>query len=192
VGDASGKGMPAALLMAVSLASFQSAIDLGLEPAELLAHLDEVIMPYTRTGRQNCVFCYVEVLLSGGGTSDTAMLRAANAGCVPPLIRRQNGAIEWVEVGGMPLGVGLGAEDGYPEATISLRPGDLVILTSDGVIEAMSASKEMFGFERLEEAVATGPTTSAEAMSGHLRAAVASFTGNAEPHDDLTIVVGQV
>jgi serine phosphatase RsbU (regulator of sigma subunit) len=192
VGDASGKGMPAALLMAVSLASFQSALDQSWQPAKLLAHLDQTIQPYTRTSFQNCAFCYVEITPPAAGDNRAWNLSVANAGCVPPLVRRTGGAVEWIEVGGTPLGIGLGAQDGYTEAGFALQPGDLVILTSDGVIEAMSAAQEMFGFERLEQAVAGGPDSNAEAIVNHLRTSVDSFIGEAEPHDDLTIVVIQV
>jgi sigma-B regulation protein RsbU (phosphoserine phosphatase) len=86
----------------------------------------------------------------------------------------------------------LSGEVGYQEVEVSLAPGDLIILTSDGVIEANDATGEMFSFDRLEQAVATGPTASAEAMLEHLKAAVAAFVGRTEPHDDLTIVVVQV
>jgi sigma-B regulation protein RsbU (phosphoserine phosphatase) len=68
----------------------------------------------------------------------------------------------------------------------------LVILTSDGVVEATNGAGELFGFERLEQAVAAGPTTSAEAMLTHLQAEVATFVGDTEPYDDLTIVVVQI
>ena len=88
--------------------------------------------------------------------------------------------------------MGLGARYGYQEVSLSLSKGDLVILTSDGVVEAMTAAEEMFGFERLEQAVASGSQTSAEAMLAHLRAAVEAFAGDTEPYDDLTIVVVQV
>ena len=69
---------------------------------------------------------------------------------------------------------------------------DPIILTSDGVVEANNAAREMFGFERLEQAVAVGPSTSAEAMLAHLQAEMAAFVGDKEPHDDLTIVVMQI
>jgi serine phosphatase RsbU (regulator of sigma subunit) len=182
--------MPAALLMAVSLASFQSALDEALPPAELLAYLDEAIMPYTRTGNQNCSFCYLEISSFQNGKE--WQMRVANAGCIPPFIRRTDGKVEWIDIGGTPLGIGLGAEDGYQEVSLSLQPGDLVVLTSDGVVEAMTTGQEMFGFERLQQAVASGPTSSAEAMVTHLRQMVETFTAGAEPHDDLTIVVFQI
>ena len=96
------------------------------------------------------------------------------------------------QVGGVPLGVGLGATSGYQEVTLSLSKGDLVILASDGVIEANNASGEMFSFDRLEQAVRSGPQTSAAAMSGHLKQTGMALVGETEPHDDMTLVVVQI
>ncbi len=194
VGDVSGKGMPAALLMAASLTALQSIISRAADPSDLLCELDLALEPYTKTTLQNCALCYAEITPPAHRPrkDKAGLLRVANAGCVTPLICRTDGTVEWVEVGGLPLGVGMGARSGYTEATFSLYPGDLVIFTSDGVIEAMNAAGELFSFERLEQAVATGPQTSAAAMLAHLRAEVAAFTGEIEPHDDLTIVVVQV
>ena len=121
-----------------------------------------------------------------------AILKAANAGCISPIIRRQNNSVEWVEARGMPLGAGLGGILGYDEITVSLETGDLVILTSDGVVEAQNGSKEMFGFDRLEAAVAQGPQTNAQAMLTYLIDTINQFVGDTEPHDDLTIVVVQI
>lgn len=190
VGDISGKGMPAALLMAVSLASLQTVVSQSFSPAELLAHLDRVLTSYTQTTRQNCALCYVELTPSLKG--EDRILRVANAGGIAPLIRRIDGPVEWMEVGGLPLGVGLGAEGGYQEAATTLKRDDLVILTSDGVIEAKNGAGEMFGFERLEQAVAAGPTTSAEAMLDYLKNRLMNFAGDTAPHDDMTMVVVQI
>jgi serine phosphatase RsbU (regulator of sigma subunit) len=191
VGDVSGKGMPAALLMAVSMASFQAIIGQGLAPKDLLTHLDGAIALYTRTTGQNCALVYMEItppLLN----NQEGVMRVANAGCMMPIIRRVDGSVSWIEVYGTPLGMELSAEVGYQEVEIALASGDLIILTSDGVVEANNELGEMFGFDRFEEAVATGPNTGAEAMLEHLKAAVAAFVGKTEPHDDLTIVVVQV
>ena len=92
----------------------------------------------------------------------------------------------------MPLGVGLGDRLAYAEANFSLKAGDLVIFTSDGLIEAVNAAGDLFSFERLEQAVATGPKLSAAAMLAHLWVEVTAFAGNTELRDDLTIVVVQV
>lgn len=190
VGDVSGKGMPAALLMAISLASFQSVIGQGFIPGELLAHLDRAIMPYTKTTRQNCALVYVDITMPA--SNQKGILRVVNAGCITPIIRRVDDTVEWVDVGGMPLGIGLGAQSGYQEVTLDVSKGDLIILISDGVVEAKNSTNEMFGFERLEEAVKAGPQDDASTMLGYLQAKVIAFMDNAELHDDLTIVVAQV
>jgi serine phosphatase RsbU (regulator of sigma subunit) len=188
VGDVSGKGMPAALLMAVSVASFRAVVGQGLTPSDLLAHLDQTIAPYTATTGQNCALVYVEIRLEAG----RQRLCVANAGCMAPLVRRTDHSVLWSEAYGTPLGTRLSSEFGYQEFKLSLSPGDLVILTSDGVVEAINSRHEMFGFERLEQAVTTGPTASAAAMLDHLRSQVDAFIDGAEPNDDLTIVVVQV
>ncbi len=86
----------------------------------------------------------------------------------------------------------MGADIGYQETTLNLSKGDLIILTSDGVVEANNAANDMLGFDRLAEIIRSGPTSSAEAMLEHLKRGVFAFTGDAEPHDDLTIVVVQL
>ncbi|MCB0153923.1 MAG: SpoIIE family protein phosphatase [Anaerolineae bacterium] len=187
VGDISGKGMPAALLMATSLASFQSIIGQGLPPGQLLTHLDQAIEHYTGAMGQNCALIYVEIVPPTGSVA--GLMRVANAGCMIPLLRRANGLIEWVDAYGIPLGMGFGSELGYPTFEVELARGDLVILTSDGVVEANNARHELFGFERLEQAVTSGPTINSQAMLDHLQTIVADFVGDIEPHDDATIVV---
>lgn len=190
LGDVSGKGMPAALLMAVSRASLQSVITQPSRPSRLLVQLDQALVPYTRTTRQNCALCYVEI--TPPAQNRAGLMRVANAGCITPFIRHAQGGVTWAEVGGLPLGFGLGSEYGYKEISLRLTPGDLIVLTSDGVVEAKNEIGELFGFERLEQAVAAGPAGSAEAMLIHLQAAVATFVGDTEPHDDLTMVVLQI
>jgi serine phosphatase RsbU (regulator of sigma subunit) len=86
----------------------------------------------------------------------------------------------------------LGAQAGYQEIRHVLAKGDMIILTSDGLVEANSTTPEMFGFERLEQAILTGPTASAQAMLDHLTAELAAYVGEAEPHDDITLVVAQL
>ena len=190
IGDATGKGLPAALLMAVSLASLQAMIDQSLPPGQLLAHLDQAIARYTEAARQNCALVYIEIDV--GSPEYAPRLRGSNAGGISPLIRRKDGSVQWLEMGGLPLGAGLEETAGYPEMSVNLAPGELVILTSDGVVEAMDNAGQMFGFKRLEQAVACGPTTSAEAMLSHIQSEMAAFVGDIEPHDDLTIVVVRV
>jgi PAS domain S-box-containing protein len=189
IGDVTGKGTPAALLMSVSLASLETVMNQDLPPSELMAQLDAVIARYTGTTKQNCALCYAKISKQADGQIS---LTVANAGCIPPIIQRVDGTTEWLDVGGMPLGVGLGSLMGYQEVHITLSKGDLIILSSDGVVEANNAANTMFGFDKFEEAVSKGPVSSAEAMLKHLNAEVAAFVQGVEPHDDLTLMVVQV
>lgn len=183
VGDVSDKGMSAALLMAISLAYFDADLTYTLSPSDLLAYLDRALMRYTAATRQNCALCYVE--LDGG------CLSSVNAGGIPPFIRRADGRVEHLDVNGMPLGLGIGATQGYAPISVPLAPGDLVILTSDGVVEANASHADLFGFERLERAIAAGPAGAPQAMLDYLMAEITAFVGDAGPHDDITIVVCQ-
>jgi serine phosphatase RsbU (regulator of sigma subunit) len=186
VGDVSGKGMPAALLMAASVASFRSLVVQRLAPATFLAQMDTALASYIGSTRQNCALVYLYITAY---PAQVFTVQVSNAGCVTPIIRHANGRVVWVDVGGFPLGVGLGASIGYQEATLTLDPGDMIILTSDGVLEARNAQGDMFGFERLEQAVRQAPATTTSAMMHYLRATVEAFVGEQEAHDDVTIVV---
>ena len=190
IGDVSGKGMPAALLMAVSLASFQENLGRRLEPAVLFKHLDQTIMPYTQTTIQNCALLYLEINVPRD--SRPGIARIVNAGCITPIVRRMDGTVEWIDVRGMPLGSGWGLSLGYEETTVTLQQGDMIILTSDGVIEARNTENELLGFDRFEEIVLAGPHTSATDMMTHLQSEMATFVGTAELYDDLTMVVVRV
>jgi len=184
VGDVSGKGVSAALLMAATLSSFDLVLSQQhFKPSDFLIKLDDVLTHYTQLHRQNCALCYVEFY--------NGMLHIANAGGIPPYIRRTQGGVEWPEVGGFALGQGLG-KDGYQEISIPLYVGDLVILTSDGLVEAMNETGEMFGFERVEQMIANGPVINAQSMLKHLLAEISAFTNQCDPHDDMTIVIFQV
>lgn len=189
VGDVSGKGVSAALLMATSLSQFDASLSQKLTATQRLVYLDEALLPYTKPRRQNCALCYIELV---GINTVRPVLKAINAGCIPPYLKHADGSVEWASIGGFALGQGLGAMMGYKEISRVLAKGDMVILTSDGLVEATNAASEMFGFERLEQTIMNGPTSSAEAMLHHLKAEIAAYVGEAEPHDDITIVVVQV
>jgi sigma-B regulation protein RsbU (phosphoserine phosphatase) len=125
-------------------------------------------------------------------TQGLITLHLSNAGGIAPYLKSSQGSLEQLEVGGFALGQGLGAETGYQEVSRLLSSGDLIILTSDGLIEAKNTTDEMFGFERFEEAINQGPMINAAAMVHHLQAAVMEFTQGTEPHDDITLLVIRV
>ena len=189
VGDVSGKGVSAALLMATTLSRFDAIADRPFGPAERLAHLDREIMPFTKPRRQNCALCYVEIV---GVNTVRPLLRTANAGCIPPFVKRADGSVEWIVTEGPPLGHGLGAKHGYREVVEKVAKDDLVVLTSDGVVEAQDESGELYGFDRLQSAIASGPAGCAESLLEHLREDVSDFVGGADQQDDMTILVARI
>jgi sigma-B regulation protein RsbU (phosphoserine phosphatase) len=79
----------------------------------------------------------------------------------------------------------------YREVEEHLAFGDMLILSSDGIVEAMNDQGEMYGFERFEAAIACGPSDSAQTLLTHLFADVATFVGEAEMHDDMAMVVAR-
>jgi serine phosphatase RsbU (regulator of sigma subunit)/DNA-binding response OmpR family regulator len=183
LGDVSGKGMPAALLMAVSLAALQISVKDSTTPADLLGSLDTTIMRYTLTSQQNCALMYLEIDLG------TQRVSVANAGGISPLIKDANGSLAWIDVGGLPLGVGMGATAGYQQQQVQLGTGDMLILVSDGVVEARNPQAELLGFERFEQLVAAAPHTNATAMLDYLTSNVMDYVGETELYDDMTMIV---
>ncbi len=184
VGDVSGKGVSAALLMASSLSLVNSHLERHLAPAELVAELDRSLQPYMQPRGQNCALCYLEF--------DGYRCVIVNAGGIPPYIRHQNGTIDWPDVRGFALGHGLGADSGYRSMEITVEPGDMLVIISDGVVEAMDTEGHMFGFDRLERCIQAGPGDNAQAMLDHLRDELERFVGHTEAHDDLTLLVARI
>jgi len=193
VGDVSGKGTSAALLMAACLSQFDASLSKDMTPEERLIYLDKAIFPYTNTGHQNCAMCYMEIDMADfHDASCQAALRVVNAGCIPPYIKRHDGSVEWIEIGGIPLGVGISHETGYYEYSTKLAKGDVLVLMSDGIVEAMNISKIMFGFNRLMKTIESAPHTRAIDLLEHVKQEIMTFIGDAEPHDDMTIMVVQI
>ena len=102
VGDVSGKGMQAALMMALSVGLLTTKLHKEMLPADLLSALNTELQPHTSRNWMNTAFSYVMLKPS---TQHKWNLCVANAGMVAPLIRRQNGQVEWLNVSGLPLGM---------------------------------------------------------------------------------------
>jgi serine phosphatase RsbU (regulator of sigma subunit) len=117
----------------------------------------------------------------------TKQIHYTNAGQPYPIIKR-NGEVTGVELGGLPLG--LLADATYDEETISLHPGDYVIFYTDGLNEAMNESEEVYGYDRLRDAISNAmPNLTPEEMIQHILRDVHVFVGDAEQYDDITVVV---
>jgi serine phosphatase RsbU (regulator of sigma subunit) len=181
LGDVAGKGMPAALLMSACATALAGTIPVGLAPSLTLSQIHQMLQPSVGRG-QNAAVCLVYL--------DGPRVRIANAGAVAPLVRG-SGGVRLINIGGLPLGTPLSAAMPYREVEEHLAPGDVLILSSDGIVEAMNDQGEMYGFERFEAAIACGPIDSAQALLAHLFADVAAFVGEAEMHDDMAMVVAR-
>ena len=146
VGDATGKGVPAALVMSTTCGMLQlaaRALD-SPSPGEVLAQVNETLL--ARIPSNMFVTCFYAVLDPEDGT-----LRYANAGHDPPYMRRSNDDADELRARGMPLGLMAGME--YEEQGTSLNEGESVLFYSDGLVEAHDPEGEMFGFPRLRALV---------------------------------------
>ncbi|MEM6797140.1 MAG: PP2C family protein-serine/threonine phosphatase, partial [Acidobacteriota bacterium] len=178
-GDASGHGMAAGLLMAIANATLAAAIDADPHPS---AVLDAVHRTLARTGgRRAFMTLFYGVLDPSSGRLDYA-----NAGHPFPIVRRAGGEIEELGSGALPLGV-RAENSAYRTQTAELRPGDLLVLYSDGIPEAVSPAGEDFGFDRLHRLVLQGG--SADSIHDRILGEVKAHLEDLDLQDDVTLVV---
>ena len=142
IGDVTGKGVPAALFMAVSRTLLRATAARGSSPAECLASVNDTLCAEDVGGM--FVTCFYGVL-----DTRTGRIELCNAGHNPPYLLRGNGSVEPTpQVGGFMLG--MFADATYQATTVDLAPGDSLVLYTDGVTEAVNAAEEPYDEERLE------------------------------------------
>ena len=182
IADVSGKGIAAALLMAFVRPVIRSALDRSGDPVAALERTNQILVEERRTGLFVTVLCGVLEL-------DTGVFTFANAGHEPPLLASPGDAGPvWVEGGG-PL-VGLFDRLGLEEQRLEIRPGERLVLFTDGITDAASPSGERFGFERLRQTVADSCLTGGAADTCRaVIQGVLAFQGDALPADDLAFLV---
>src|SRR5919107_1113262 len=180
VGDATGKGVPAALVMSTTCGMLQAvsqAFD-SSSPGEVLERVNETLV--ARIPSNMFVTCFYAILDPESGS-----LSYANAGHDLPYLRRHGGECEELRARGMPLGIMPGM--GYEEKEIVLEEGEAALLYSDGLVEAHDPEGEMFGFPRLQELVAEHGEEGR--LEGFLLEELYSFVGEGwEQDDDITLL----
>jgi serine phosphatase RsbU (regulator of sigma subunit)/predicted ester cyclase len=180
VGDATGKGVPAALVMATTCGMLQlaaQALD-SSSPGEVLEQVNEALS--ARIPPSTFVTCFYCILEPESGS-----LRYANAGHDLPYVRRVGGDAEDLRARGMPLGLMPGM--GYEEKEIVLDAGEAALFYSDGLVEAHDQRGEMFGFPRLRALVAEHAEE--KSLEETLLQELYSFTGEDwEQEDDITLL----
>src|SRR5208337_2944692 len=180
IGDVSGKGMPAALLMARLSSEVRLLIQTELDPARVVDRLNRDLCA-SRTEERFITFLLV--LLDG----ERHELRVVNAGHMGPMIRRSDGRIEAIgeEQSGPPLGI---MEDQVYGAMItSINSGDVVLLYTDGVNEALDNEGRLFGIELLKQTLATAPTEVGKVGESILNAVRHHVAGRTQS-DDITLL----
>jgi len=180
VGDATGKGVPAALVMATTCGILQAVSQAvgSSSPGEVLAQVNETLV--ARIPANMFVTCFYAIL-----DPKSASLIYANAGHDLPCLHRNGGEAEELRATGMPLGLMPGM--GYEEKETTLKAGEVALLYSDGLVEAHNPKGEMFGFPRLRALVAEYGDE--RRLVDFLMGELSSFTGDGwEQEDDITLL----
>jgi serine phosphatase RsbU (regulator of sigma subunit) len=183
VGDVSGKGVPAALLMANVQATLRARLPLERDLSDLARRLDEEIFASTPPP----VFL---TLFMGIMDTHRGALRWVNAGHNTQFLLRAEGGLEVMESTGRPIGLYPGG--GYEQRSLALRAGDCLFLFTDGLVEAENEAGEPFGMQRLQELLLRERTRGLDRILSDVEAAVAAYRGPVEAGDDATMVVLKV
>ena len=183
LGDISGKGISAALLMASLRASLRSAAQ--LQPGDLttlMRHVNRLVYE-SSTANRYATFFYAEY------DPNTRILTYVNAGHNPPIILRSHERLQLEATGTV---IGLLPDVCYTRANVVLRPGDILIAFTDGISEAMNSAEEEWGEDSMVAAARTlagQPACTAEQLLNCIFAAADRFTAGAPQHDDMTLLI---
>ena len=183
VGDVSGKGVSAALLMANAQATLRARLPLEFDLAKLADSFDRELDRNTPSSVYLTLF--IGILEEHG-----RVLRYVNAGHNPQFLIRRRGGIEPLSSTGLPIA--LYAGHGYSEARVALEPDDLLFFYTDGLVEAENASGEMFGAERLQQLLSEAQARDLASILTLVEGRVRTFRGDVEPLDDATMMALRV
>lgn len=179
VGDVSGKGVGAALLMANIQASLRTRFALG----QGLSAIAEAIDRDIEANSPGPVYATLFIAIFDPATR---MMRYVNAGHNPQFVLRADRPLEMLSSTGLP--VGMLAGHGYSEREVQLAPGDLLFFYTDGCVEMENETGDMFGSDRLESLVAAAARGSAEEVLTTVEGAIAAFRGGRDLFDDATMM----
>jgi len=180
VGDVSGKGVPAAVYMAVVRTQLRATALFGLSPADCLTRVNDHLSAENEQGMFASLFYGIIDCADGTFTY-------ANGGHNWPALLRADGTMEWIK-GANDLLVGVVYGSAYHESSLTLAPGDTVFVYTDGVVEAIDPAEAEFGKHRLAAELAGKAAESPAALCDGVLAAVRDFEGGQPRSDDLTCV----
>jgi serine phosphatase RsbU (regulator of sigma subunit) len=184
VGDVSGKGAGAAMLMSNVQASIRTAIRMGtsLELSQIIAQVNDLICASTRPGEFITFFICVY-------NAETRRLAYVNAGHNPPLVLRKDGSLTELEEGGLILGAI--PDVPYEQGEIELNEGELLFMYTDGLTEAENGSGEMFEEERVRELIRSSIDSGSAQIIDDMWKEVSAFIADTARTDDLTMLAAR-
>ena len=182
LGDVSGKGMPASLLMMGLQARVQILIDEPESLAQAMTRINRITA--ANCPRNRFISFFMAVL-----DASTGVMTYANAGHNPPIIIHPDGSYERLEGGGPPLGIIRSIE--YQQYKVTMNPGDIFALYSDGVTEAATPNDEEFEIENLAKTLHSHRDLPAAGMISEVNKALTAWTQGAPPADDITLIVAK-
>jgi len=180
IGDVSGKGVPAALFMAIAKTLIKSRAADDRSTASILTHVNDELS----ADNQVCMFVTVFAVILNIRSGEVVY---TNAGHNPPYLRKADGSLQRLD---QRHGPAIGAMEGmvYKEERDTLQPGDLLFLYTDGVTEAIDTEDHLFSEDRLKDLLTANDTKGAQTAVDHTVAAVRTFEGEAEQTDDITVL----
>ena len=184
IADVSGKSLPAALFMAASSSILRTMGQLWLPIEETLSKANDLIYKDSRSGM------FVTVFLANY-KPNTGALQFATAGHNEQIhFQKDSKAIQYLGAKGSPLGVvSSDIAPGYEVKTIQLETGDILVLYTDGIVEAINTKEEQFGHERFEDYIRKNHDLHPQDMAEQLYATVSAFAGEQPQYDDFTSVI---
>ena len=181
VADVAGKSVPAALLMATFQASLKTLAAVPTSLDDLVLGLNRYACAHSMGGARFTTAFFAELDLA------TRNVTYISAGHNPPVLRRASGTFERFEAGGLPLGIRANAA--YECGSSVLSPGDLLVIFTDGVVEAENEAGEEYGEGRLLGLLSAGSAVSADETMTRLMASIDAFVGATRQHDDITCLI---
>ena len=184
VADVAGKSIPAAMLMATFQASLRTLAATPSALSELVAGMNHYACTNSQGGLRFTTAFLAEL------DPATRTLTYINAGHNAPMLCRSRGALERLEVGGLPIGIQENAA--YQSGSVVLAPGDWLAIFTDGVVEALNPRGDEYGEPRLLATIATGSSATPAEMMRRIMTDLDVFVGNTPQHDDMTCLLLKV
>jgi sigma-B regulation protein RsbU (phosphoserine phosphatase) len=180
IADVSGKGVPAAIFMAVSRTLIRATGIRGVSPAECINYSNTLLEKESVNNMFVTVFYGIYNIKTGE-------VKYTNAGHNPPYVLKANGSLEKLPVSGN-MAIGIFDDFEYTETTCQLAQGDTLLLYTDGVTEAINPQEEEFTETRLEQTLKKVAGQTCQQVIDTIKADVKTFANGAEQSDDITLL----